>query len=240
MYDEDDLLPISALSQLYYCPRRAGLTLLEQQWSDNVYTAEGTVQHRLVHEGGSEARRDVRISRAIRVRSLRLGLVGVIDCLELRLLEGGRGRGIKVDGLAGIWVPVPVEYKHGVTRNEHEYKVQLCAQAMCLEEMLEIQLEEGYLYYAASRRRFAVNFGAGLRRSVEDGAQRLHEMMRTGVTPSAKTSARCRHCSMVDLCGANMTSSRASRYLAEILDALEMEQEPGSSGVNTSLPCRDT
>jgi CRISPR-associated exonuclease Cas4 len=91
---------------------------------------------------------------------------------------------------------------------------------MCLEEMLQTQLEEGYLYYAASRRRFAVRFASGLRRSVEDGAHRLHEMVRSGVTPPAKASARCRGCSMVELCGPRLTSTKASRYLAEILDAL--------------------
>lgn len=220
MYSEDDLLPISALGQLYYCPRRAGLTLLEQQWDDNVYTAEGTVQHRRVHEGGSEVRRDVRIYRGVRVRSLRLGLAGVIDCLELRLLEGADSGGTAIDGVTGMWVPVPVEYKHGTTRDEHEYKVQLCAQAVCLEEMLEISLNEGYLYYEESRRRLAVHFTGELRRFVEDGAHQLHEMVRSGVTPLAQVSAKCRKCSMVDLCGPHVSATRASRYLASILDEI--------------------
>lgn len=220
MYDEDDLLPISALSQLYYCPRRAGLTLLEQQWSDNVYTAEGTVQHRRVHQGGDEVRRDVRICRGVRVRSLRLGLAGTIDCLELVRLEGGVGTGVAVEGASGLWLPVPVEYKHGSTRDEHEYKVQLCAQALCLEEMLDLSLTDGYLYYEESRRRLTVHFTNELRRFVEDGARQLHEMLRSGVTPSARASAKCHKCSMIDLCGPRLPAARAGRYLAEMLNEM--------------------
>lgn len=218
MYAEDDFLPISALSQLYYCPRRVGLTLLEQQWSENVYTAEGAVLHRQVHEGGEEVRRNVRICRGVRVRSLRLGLVGTIDCLELVRLGDNMSGGINLDGVTGLWVPIPVEYKHGSTRDELEYEVQLCAQAMCLEEMLGLSLGEGYLYYEGSRRRLEVHFTDELRGLVEDGARQLHEMVRLGATPSARPSAKCRKCSMVDLCAPDLPAARAARYLKEMLN----------------------
>lgn len=218
MYTEDDLLPISALSQLYYCPRRAGLILLEQQWSENLYTAEGAVLHRRVHEGGDETRHDLRICRGVRVCSLRLGLAGTIDCLELVRLEDGENEGISLDGASGLWIPVPVEYKHGTTRDEREYEIQLCAQALCLEEMLGLYLEKGYLYYEGSRRRLSVRFTDELRRFVEDGARQLHEMLRLGVTPSARASSKCHKCSMVDLCMPGLPVTKAVRYLAEMLE----------------------
>lgn len=220
MYDEEDLLPISALSQLYYCPRRAGLTLLEQQWRDNAYTAEGGVLHQRVHAGGEESRNDVRICRGVQVRSLCLGLAGVLDCLELRLLGVNETEGIFVDGVQGRWVPVPVEYKHGTTRDEEEYEIQLCAQAMCLEEMLGILVNEGYLYFGESRRRLAVSFDGELRRKVEEGALRLHELLRSGVTPPPQFGAKCSKCSMDDICAPQLPGLKAGRYLKGILEEM--------------------
>ncbi|MCR4427476.1 MAG: CRISPR-associated protein Cas4 [Firmicutes bacterium] len=218
MYDEEDLIPISALSQLYYCPRRAGLTLVEQQWSENVYTAEGAVLHERVHAGGNETRVDVRIHRGIRVRSLRLGLAGAVDCLELRLLGPDEEGGIAVDGAAGRWAPVPIEYKHGTTRDEKEYEIQLCAQAMCLEEMLSVPIGEGYLYYGESKRRLAVALNGGLRREVEEGALLLHEMLESGRTPPPQFSAKCRNCSLVNLCAPRLSALNAGRYLSGVLE----------------------
>lgn len=218
MYAEEDLLPISALTQLYYCPRRAGLTLVEQQWSDNIFTAEGTVLHERVHAGGDEVRRDVRVSRAVRVRSLRLGLAGTIDCVELVPTSDDSTNGIRLDGVTGLWVPVPIEYKHGSTRDEKEYEIQLCAQALCLEEMLGICLQEGYLYYEGSRRRLVVPFTDELRQYVEEGARQLHDIVRLGFTPPARASAKCSKCSLVDLCSPGIPLAKARQYLADMLN----------------------
>lgn len=217
MFAEDDLVPLSALAHLYFCSRRAGLTLLEQQWNENQYTAEGSVLHKRAHGGESESRPGVRVSRSVRVRSLRLGIAGAIDCLEfVRLSDGARG-GVKLADSAGLWLPVPVEYKHGAQRDEREYEIQLCAEALCLEEMLETRLDHGYIYYEASRRRLAVSLTPDLREQVEEGAHRLHEMVSSGVTPTAERGPKCNKCSMTDICVPGLRSDRAGQYLAEML-----------------------
>lgn len=220
MYDEDNLLPISALSQYYYCPRRAALIVIEQQWDDNLLTAEGTVLHQRVHSEECESRSDLRICRGVRVRSLTLGLVGSLDCLELRLLEEDDHSGISLENASGSWMPVPVEYKHGVTREEIEYEVQLCAQALCLEEMLKISVKEGYLYYGASRKRHLVQFDQELRALVQEGALYLHQMVATLITPSAQFSAKCNKCSMLDYCQPRLAESRAKNYMDGVLQEL--------------------
>lgn len=218
MYADEDLVPISALAQLYYCARRAGLILLEQQWSDNVYTAEGAVLHERVHGGGDEARDDIRLCRSVQVCSLRLGLSGSMDCLELRRLRDGHNGGIRLDGVAGMWRPVPVEYKHGPARDEREYEIQLCAQSICLEEMLGVPVTEGYLYYHGSRRRLAISFTEDLRLSVEDGARRLHEMLRLGVIAPREFGPKCFKCSLLDVCVPRLPVSQAERYLTDMLN----------------------
>jgi CRISPR-associated exonuclease Cas4 len=220
MYDEDCLLPLSALAQFYYCPRRAALITIEQQWEENVFTAEGTVLHQRVHSEECESRSDLRISRGVRVRSMRLGLVGTLDYLELRLLEEGNHSGINLEGVSGLWMPIPVEYKHGVTREEKEYEIQLCAQALCLEEMLRIAVDEGYLYYGASRKRHLVQFDQGLRSLVQEGASRLHDMTATMITPPAQFGPKCSKCSMIDACQPHLAESKAKGYLDRILQEL--------------------
>lgn len=217
MYEDEDLLPLSALAQWYYCRRRAGLALLEEQWKDNVYTAEGSILHQHVHADGDEARGNVRICRGIRLRSSRLGLSGMADCVELHKTEVSGTNTVTLDGVGGLWIPVPIEYKHGRTRDELEYSVQLCAQAICLEEMLGISLQQGYLYYEGSRRRQEVMFSAQLRALVERGAGDLHELTRSGETPKAEYSSRCVKCSFRELCGPDLPGKKAGRYLARML-----------------------
>lgn len=214
---EDEFLPISALTQFYYCPRRAGLTLIEQQWADNLYTAEGTVLHERVHSGGEESRGDIRIFRAVRVRSLRLGLSGVTDSLEF-IRVATAAQGIRLENASGFWTAVPIEYKHGTIRDEEEYKVQLCAQAMCLEEMLGMPIEEGYLYFGGPKRRVRVQFSSDLRRLVEAGVKSLRQMAATGITPPRQPGPKCAKCSMRDVCMPSLPVSKAGDYVAAMLE----------------------
>ncbi|NLG38115.1 MAG: CRISPR-associated protein Cas4 [Clostridiales bacterium] len=196
MYDEDELLPLSAISQYGYCPRRAGLVLLEQGWADNIHTAEGTAQHERVHEGGRESRANMAELFGVAVRSLTLGLSGKADSLELSADPSG----CPIRGMDGLWLVRPVEYKHGKVRHEHEYEMQLCAQAMCLEEMLGCSIPEGDLFYYNDHRRFAVSFTAALRADVRMAAEALHQLVRSGVMPQSLKSRKCRECSLVDIC----------------------------------------
>ena len=210
-YHEDDLMPISALSQYYYCPRRAGLLLLEQQWSDNIYTIQGTLVHQRDHLGERDVRPDLVRLRAVPLHSLTLGLFGIADCVEFY----ADPKGCSLKGMEGLWEVVPIEFKHGPVRDELEYEVQLCGQALCLEEMLACKVERGYIYYAADHRRHEVTITGKLRELVKIGAESIHEMLRSSVLPSVVMGGKCYHCSMQEECMPKAKKS-AAQYVGEL------------------------
>jgi CRISPR-associated exonuclease Cas4 len=191
---------------------------VDQQWADNQFTAEGTLIHERVHQAGHEKRGDNLWLRGLWVRSLRLGLAGKADCIEMQAADDG----VVIAGYAGQWRLIPVEFKHGARRNETEYEVQLCAQAVCLEEMLGCRIPEGYLFYEADHRRLAVALNDRLRQLVEEGARQLRAMLVAGEIPSPHRSARCKGCSMVDICQPRMRRS-GNEYLARLLHAAQGE-----------------
>ena len=184
MYDENDLLPLSALQHLMFCERQCALIHIEQAWEENRLTAEGRVMHERAHDGGSETRGAVRTARGLRIRSLRLGLIGQADVVEFPK--------------AGA--PFPIEYKRGKPKSNRCDEVQLCAQAMCLEEMLDAEIPSGALFYGQPRRRTDVTFDAGLRAITKDTARRLHELIKGGLTPMAVYEKKCDACSLYDVC----------------------------------------
>jgi CRISPR-associated exonuclease Cas4 len=185
IFTEDQLLPLSALQHWLYCPRQCGLIHLEQVWAENKFTAEGQVLHKKAHEGPDEIKAGVRITRSMAVRSFALGISGQCDIVEF--YSGGR--------------MVPVEYKRGKPKSHRADEVQLCAQAMCLEEMLGVMIPSGCLFYGENRRRTAVEFDAALRQLVTETAAALHAMIDSRVTPLAEYEARrCDACSLIDLC----------------------------------------
>jgi len=215
-YSEDELIPLSYLSQFYYCPRRAGLMLLEQQWQDNVHTIEGTLLHERVHGGESETRGNVKVFRAVPVRSMYLGVAGYADYVELFKVDNG----FYITGLSDKWAVYPVEYKHGEVRNELEYEVQLCAQAMCLETMWNCEIHNGYVYYEADKRRKKVELTEQLRKHVIKGCEALHQMMKGTVVPPPVKRVKCRECSMQSLCLPSYLKKAAS-YVDEIISLAE-------------------
>ncbi|PKO21854.1 MAG: CRISPR-associated protein Cas4 [Chloroflexi bacterium HGW-Chloroflexi-1] len=216
--DEEELIPLSYLSQYYYCPRRAALLLVDQQWADNQFTAEGTLIHERVHQEGHEKRGPSLSLRGLWLRSLHLGLAGKADCVEMQAATDG----VTVPGYEEKWRLVPVEFKHGARRDKTEYEVQLCAQAMCLEEMLGCRIAEGYLFYEADHRRQAVSLDDRLRKLVEEGASQLHAMLKAGQIPAPRRSSRCKGCSMVDICLPRMRRS-GKDYLSRLLQAAQGE-----------------
>ncbi|MBN2141215.1 MAG: CRISPR-associated protein Cas4 [Desulfovibrionaceae bacterium] len=228
MYPEDDLLPLSALQHLLFCPRRAALIYLEQLWADNLATIEGAQLHAKADSGGaSEIVGEVRVARGLRLRSLRLGLSGIADVVEFQRPGGSRSPpsglavGVELPGAHGLWTSFPIEYKRGRLRREQGYEVQLCAQALCLEEMLGVHVPAGALFYGKTRRRSEVLFTPGLRQQTEDAARRLHELVAAGRTPAAEASKKCESCSLKDLC-LPRTCGRgrsARRYLARELES---------------------
>ena len=200
MYTEDTLLPISALQHLSFCKRQWGLIHLEQVWTENQFTAEGRSLHEKTHEAGTENRSGVRIVRGLRLQSLRLGLVGQADVVEFHAADAG----VPLESRSGLWKPFPVEYKRGKAKPGNCDRVQLCAQGMCLEEMLATEIEYGALFYGRPRRREQVELNPALRAETEALALRLHELFDAGLTPRAKYSARCRSCSLHSACGRHL------------------------------------
>lgn len=188
MFTEDELLPIAALQHLLFCERQCALIHLEGVWADNPRTLEGAHLHRAADGGRRDTRGDLRVERTVALRSYTLGLTGKADVVEWH-----RGAG-------GGWRPFPVEYKRGRPKRDRSDQVQLCAQAICLEEALSVEVPEGALYYATPRRRAAVAFDAELRAATRAAACRLHEMMRGGITPHARREPKCESCSLVELC----------------------------------------
>ena len=183
-FDESQLLPLSALQHLLFCERQCALIHNEQQWADNRLTTEGNLLHAKAHSGEDESRPGVRITRGMPVRSLALGLSGVADIVEFH--DGG--------------AVIPVEYKRGRPKRNACDEVQLCAQALCLEEMLERDIPRGHLFYGKRRRRHEIAFDAGLRGLTTDAAGRLHRLIGDGTTPPAKREPKCDSCSLLEIC----------------------------------------
>jgi CRISPR-associated exonuclease Cas4 len=225
MYAEDDLLPLSGLQHLVFCERQWGLIHIEQQWEENRLTAEGRVLHERVHSVGTEARTDVVTARGLHLRSLRLGLSGQADVVELHRAEAGEAGAVRLAEREGWWRPFPVEYKRGRPKADGCDEIQLCAQALCLEEMLGTAIENGALFYGASRRRKEVRLGAVLRERTEELARRMHELYATRVTPRAIFGGKCERCSLYDRCLPRTASKRGAvaRYMARALKEEAME-----------------
>jgi CRISPR-associated exonuclease Cas4 len=187
-YTEDDLLPLSGLQHLLFCERQCALIHVEQVWNENRLTAEGRIMHERVHEADSESRRDVRIEYGLPLRSLRLGLIAKADVVEFHRISDK------------TWLPFPVEFKHGKPKKDDSDKVQLCAQAICLEEMLDVEIPEGAIFYGKTRHRMSVIFDEELRKKTEDTAQRFHTLVESGRTPKPVYESRCDSCSVYEQC----------------------------------------
>jgi CRISPR-associated exonuclease Cas4 len=197
MYSESDFLMLSAIQHLAFCERQCCLIHIEQAWAENRLTAEGRILHDRVHGEDSESRGDIYIVRGLKLRSLSLGLSGVADVVEFHRVETN---GVSLPGKKGLWKPYPVEYKRGKPKADRCDEVQICGQAMCLEEMLNIKIENGALFYGAQHKRHEVVFDENLRIETRKTSQRLHELVSKGVTPPAKYEKKCDRCSMIDIC----------------------------------------
>lgn len=215
MFSEEELLPLSALQHLIFCERQAALIHIEQVWVDNAATVEGSHLHRTADAQRGESRGDVRIARGLRLRSVRLGVSGKADVVEFHRIEAGSAAyGVELPGGCGRFVPFPVEYKRGRPKRTHRGdEVQLCAQAMCLEEMLGAQIREGALFYGKTRHRITVTFDDGLREVTETAARRLHQLFAAGVTPAAVWERKCRECSLLEVCRPRARERSATRYV---------------------------
>ncbi|MGH9444071.1 MAG: CRISPR-associated protein Cas4 [Thermoanaerobaculia bacterium] len=213
MHPESSLLPLSALQHLIFCERQCALIHIEREWEENSATLEGRDLHEKVDSGQLESRGDLRIARGLHLRSFRLGLSGIADVVEFHRLKNSEEGGASLPGAAGRWSPFPVEYKRGKRKYRLANEVQLCAQAMCLEEMLGCTVSDGALFYGKSQRRLEVAFTPGLRFRTEAAAMRLHELIDSGRTPIARREPKCDDCSLLEICRPEAPERSAIRYL---------------------------
>lgn len=198
MYPESDLLMLSGLQHVLFCERQWALIHIEQQWSENIYTAMGNQMHEKVHSAKTEQRGNIRLVRTLRLVSYRLGLVGQADMVEFHRCEDDSGARLK--GQPGFWRPFPVEYKRGRPKKDPSDEVQLCAQALCLEEMLEVSIPGGAIFYGKNKRRHNVDFSDDLRSLTEDTARRVHALFNREKIPAPNYDKRCEACSLKEIC----------------------------------------
>jgi len=204
----DDPIPLSALQHAVYCMRQAALIHVERLWEENRFTAEGRVLHEIAHEPANRRRRGLRRVMALPLACRRLNLAGVADLVEFRAEADGE-------------IAYPVEYKRGKAKLHRADEVQLCAQALCLEEVTGRPVPEGALFYAETKRRLPVPFDIDLRRLTEETAVEFGALFAAGRTPPAVYRAeRCRSCSLLDLCRPKTCAKSALRFRASAIAAV--------------------
>lgn len=215
-YAEEDYLQLSGLQHFAFCRRQWALIAIEGQWKENLRTVEGDLMHRRAHDAAQRERRgDLLILRGLPIASRALGLSGQCDVVEFTADPAG----VPLRGEEGTWWPFPVEYKRGAPKPHDADEIQLCAQAMCLEEMLCCSIPEGALFYGETRRRAPVVFTEELRRRVRDSAEEMHALFRRGHTPKVKPSKSCNACSLKELClPALMRRQSVAEYLGRAME----------------------
>ncbi|MDU8924863.1 CRISPR-associated protein Cas4 [Pasteurellaceae bacterium LIM206] len=198
-------IPLSALQHYAFCPRQCALIHNEQAWAENFLTAQGQLLHQRVDSGELETRKGVRFERTVVVSSEKLGLSGKLDLLEVDLASGQLR---------------PVEYKRGRPKPSNWDKIQLCSQALCLEEMRGIEILEGALWYAQTRHRETVIFDTALRRETLQAVSAVRQLLSSGLTPPPVYAKRCKACSLVDICQPQLLEKdRSVRYVTELFSA---------------------
>jgi len=224
--NDDELIQLSGLQHVMFCPRQFALIHMEQVWHENRLTAQGRVLHDNAHDPFfTEKRKDLLITRAVPVVSYTLGVSGECDVVEWRNSDSG----ISIDGRTGLWQPTPIEYKRGKPKKGTFDEVQLCAQAICLEEMLGVHIVKGFLYYEEIRSRTEVFFDGVLRGKVTEAAEAAHRILESGILPAPdRPKTQCRNCSLIDEC---MPTAKAKKSAKEYIRTRtkEMIYEDGMS-----------
>lgn len=191
--DEEERIPVSALQHISYCPRQYALIHIEQVFDENIYTIQGQYVHRNVDKEDWRVEAGVQVLTALPIWSDMYGLTGKCDLVEIR--EG---------------IPYPVEYKHGRKKSQVHDEIQLCAQAICLEEMFSVPVLKGAVYQHSSRKRREINFTTELRNKVLGLAKEIREITRTGVLPPAPNDQRCTNCSLYEACMPWITNGKST------------------------------
>ena len=216
-YAESELLPISALQHLLYCERQCALIHVERLWADNRFTAEGNILHKKAHGGKSSTRPESRTIRALPLRSFELGLFGIADIVQQKPGEP----------------LLLVEYKRGRPKKNDCDRVQLCAQALCLEEMTHQPIPRGELFYGETRRRVVVELTQELRDITTQATQRLRQLVESRRTPPAIFGPKCDRCSLEPLCLPRLVRG-CGDSASQSFDALLAKIVPPTIQANTS------
>lgn len=218
-FEEEDYLQLSGLQHFVFCRRQWALIHMEDQWAENFRTTDGRILHERVHDQEArESRGDLLIVRGLNIHSARLGVSGQCDAVEFRRSPDG----VPLREREGLWLPYPVEYKRGRPKENSADEMQLCGQAMCLEEMLCCAVPEGALYYGEPRRRTVVRFTPELRGQVRDSLAEMHQIFSRRHTPKVKPSKACSACSLKDVCLPKLMNRRkVSEYLSSAEEDLE-------------------
>ena len=215
-YSEEAFLQLSGLQHFRFCRRQWALIHIEQQWAENFRTTDGALMHQHAHNAAfQESRGDLFITRGVSIFSVTMGVSGQCDVLEYHRSDTG----VPLRGKDGFWQPYPVEYKRGSPREDTGDALQLCGQAMCLEEMLCCTIPEGALYYGEIRRRVTVSFTEELRSQVRESLEQMHDLYQRGHTPRVKPGKRCNACSLKELCLPRLMKTRS--VAAYLKDAME-------------------
>lgn len=233
MFSDEQLVPISALQHLVFCERQCALIHVERAWEDNILTAQGQSLHQKTNKGRDESQFGNRIARSMDLVSNRLGLIGKSDVVEFCPPTGSRPVSALKKALASKepdrflgWQILPIEYKRGRPKTNKVWgdcdRIQVCAQSLCIEEMLGVEIPRACLFYGEHRRRLDVELDADLRSKTEAAAIRLHELVREQQLPRPVNDRRCKRCSLKSLCMPEETASpnRASRWVENQLRRL--------------------
>ena len=215
-FKEEEYLQLSGLQHFSFCRRQWALIHIEQQWAENLRTTDGRILHEKAHDGSArEKRGDLIVTRDMSIHSPTLGVSGSCDVVEFH-----RGtEGIPMAGQEGLWQPYPVEYKRGSPKSTDADKLQLCAQAMCLEEMLCCDIPEGAIFYGEIRRREVVDLDEELRGKVRSLLEQMHDLYRRSHTPKVKPTRGCNACSLKELCLPKLVKKRSVMdYLRKSLE----------------------
>lgn len=218
-WPEEDWLQLSGLQHFAFCRRQWALIHIEDQWAENYRTVDGHLMHERVHDQTFQESRGDRLTvRGLAVHSAELGISGQCDAVGFHRDTGG----VPLRGREGLWLPYPVEYKRGKPKEHSADELQLCAQAMCLEEMLCCAVTEGALYYGEPRRRNVVSFTPELRGQVRNSLEEMHQLYKKRHTPKVKPSKSCNACSLKEQClPALMRGKKVSDYLASAMEELK-------------------
>ena len=218
--NEDEFLPISALQHMSYCPRQFALIHIERIWRENYTTAQGRVLHDNAHNPFLvEKRGNIITSRAVPLISYTLGVIGEADVVEFHADPNG----VEIATRSGKWSPVPVEYKKGKPKVEPHDRIQLCAQAICLEEMLNVNISLGYLFYWEVRSREKIELDSALREKTHSAATEMYRIYAGKILPEAKkTKKQCKNCSLYDDCLPSLgNAKKIDQYIDQVFTGME-------------------